>query len=321
MIYPAPKQPLTIRISVTDRCQLRCRYCMPAEGVSPCDHQDILRFEEIASIVEQIQGSFDVRKVRLTGGEPLARKGIVQLVSMLANMTIPDLAMTTNAQRLEDMALDLSAAGIHRINISLDTLNPDTFRYLTRGGSLDRTLKGIEAALHAKLQPVKLNVVVMKGINDHEVCDLLSFALDRNCEIRFLELMPIGYGAKLYDDGFVSTASVLQALSETFVITPLVRAAGSSARRHNVQRQDGTQGVVGFISPCSNSFCSDCTRLRITADGRMIGCLARKDGSDIRPFLQSDNGNSLADAVHQALLCKRSDQQFEQPTLMATIGG
>jgi len=314
------KQPLTVRISVTDRCQLRCQYCMPAEGVPSCAHQDILSFEEIATFVEQLQPSFAIGKVRLTGGEPLVREGIVNLVAMLSDLGIPDLAMTTNGQRLGDMAGDLRSAGLHRVNISLDSRNPKTYQTITRRASIGKAVAGIEAALRANLHPVKLNMVVMRGINDHEVCDVLSFALDRGCELRFLELMPIGYGAALFERHFVPARSVLQMLASQFEFEPLSGPRGSSSRRYRVRRLDGPEGVVGFISSCSDRFCSDCTRLRLTADGRLMGCLAREAGLNIRPLLRN-NDPSLTAAVRQALQCKRSDLHFEQPAAMVAIGG
>ena len=321
MILPLTKPPLTVRISVTDRCQLRCRYCMPSQGVPSCKHEDILTFDEIRIFVEQLRESFDVCKVRLTGGDPLARKGIVDLVALLSGLGIPDLAMTTNAQLLGAMADDLGAAGLHRVNISLDSLDPDTFRHITRRAGVGSTIEGIEAALQANLRPVKLNMVVMRGINDHEVCDMLSFALRRGCEARFLELMPIGYGATLFEKRFVPTASVRQTLASEFELTPISRVPGSSARRYRVRGPDGCEGVAGFISPCSDRFCSDCSRLRLTADGRLMGCLARNEGHNIRPLLQGRHDGSLATTVRQELKCKRADINFEQPVSMAAIGG
>jgi cyclic pyranopterin phosphate synthase len=321
MIAPASKPSLTLRISVTDRCQLRCRYCMPAEGVPACDHQDVLSFEEIEAFVEQLRASFDVRKVRLTGGDPLARKGIVDLVARLSALGIPDLAMTTNAQRLGAMAAELAAAGLQRVNISLDSINPATFRSITRRDGVAGTIVGIEAALRAGLHPVKLNMVVMRGVNDQEVCEVLSFALQRGCELRFLELMPIGYGAPLFEKQFVPTASVRTALAPAFDLEHLPRASGSSSTRYRVRGADGSEGVVGFISPCSDRFCADCSRLRLTADGRLMGCLARSEGHNIRSLLRGQHNGSLATVVGQALQCKRADVNFEQPVSMAAIGG
>ncbi|NQT92479.1 MAG: GTP 3',8-cyclase MoaA [Lentisphaerae bacterium] len=321
MIASLDKPDLSIRISVTDRCPLRCRYCMPPEGVPLFRHEDILSFEEIVSFVERLQELFDVKKIRLTGGDPLARRGMPELVALLSRLAVQDLAMTTNVQYLAERAGELFAAGLHRANISVDSLDADTFRDITHGGDLHRTLAGIDAALRVGLSPVKLNAVVMKDINDQEVCDLLSFALERGCEMRFLELMPIGYGAGLFDRAFVSTASVRRSLASRFELEPLCRADGSSARRYRVRATDGLNGIVGFISPCSNPFCYDCTRLRLTANGRLIGCLARGENLDIRPCLADTDGNALGAAVRNILQCKRSDACFKQPAPMAVIGG
>jgi len=294
---------------------------MPPEGVPPCRHENILSFEEIVRFVECLRELFNVQKVRLTGGDPLVRRGMPGLVASLSRLDLPDLAMTTNAQHLAGLAGELSAAGLHRVNISVDSLDADTFSHITHGGNLDRTLAGIDAAVRAGLDPVKLNAVIMKGLNDHEVCDLLSFALERGCEMRFLELMPIGYGAGLFKTAFVSSVSVRRSLASRFDLEPLRREGGSSARRYRVRASDGTEGTVGFISPCSDSFCSDCTRLRMTADGRLLGCLARGDSLDVRPLLRDASGDMLGAAVRQALQCKRSDQGFEQSAPMAAIGG
>ncbi len=321
MISPLPVDQLTLRISVTDRCQLRCRYCMPAEGVPSCEHEAIISFEEIRDFVTRLQGAYDVRKIRLTGGDPLVRKGIIELVAMLAELGIPDLAMTTNAQRLTRMAAPLRAAGLDRVNISLDALEPGTFAHITRRDSVDATVAGIDAALESDLRPVKLNMVVMRGINDHEVCDVLTFALKRGCELRFLELMPIGYGAELFEKSFVPTEAVQRVLATAFELTPYPRTAGSSSQRYAVRGADGAEGVVGFISPCSDQFCSDCSRLRLTAGGRLMGCLAREEGYDIRPMMRCGPVDPLLTAVRQALQCKRSGVQFKQSVSMAAIGG
>ncbi len=312
---------LSLRISVTDRCQLRCRYCMPPDGIASCRREDVLQFEEITLFARYLQQHFGVAKVRFTGGDPLARRGMPELVDSLSRLDIPDLAMTTNAQQLAGVATELREAGLQRINISLDSLDTSTFSYISRGGVLDRTLAGIDAALNAGLGPVKLNTVVMRGVNDHEVCDLLSFAMERECELRFLELMPIGYGSDLFNDAFVSTASVRHMLASHFELESPSRACGSSSRRCRVRRMDGLEGVVGFISPCTDPFCSGCSRLRLTADGHLIGCLARDDGVSIRPYLGATDDEALAAVVREALQSKRSDQHFAQTATMAAIGG
>lgn len=315
------RPPLHLRVSLTERCQLRCLYCMPAEGVALRPHAEILRFEEITAFVRLLQQSFDVQKVRLTGGDPLVRPDLPKLVRMLADLQIPDLALTTNGQQLVGAAAALQAAGLQRVNISLDSLHPDTFGRITRGGVVQRTIDGIDAALQANLRPVKLNMVVMRGINDSEVEEILAFGGARGCEVRFLELMPIGCGVALFDQSFVSTVTVRDRLAARFQLVPLPVADGSSARRFRVEDQGATRGIAGFISPCSDPFCRGCIRLRLTADGRIIGCLARKHGLDIRPFLRQEDPAGLADQVRQALQGKRSDRDFAQPAVMATIGG
>ena len=294
---------------------------MPAHGVPSCSHLDVLSFEEIVAFVTKLQSSFDVRKVRLTGGDPLARRGIVDLVASLAERAIPDLALTTNAQQLSTRAAALHAAGLQRLNISLDSLQPEIFRSIARRGTVADTVAGIDAALHVGLRPVKLNMVVMRGLNDHQLCDVLSFSLKRGCELRFLELMPIGYGAKLFEERFVSTATVQEALSAQFRMEPIARTPGSSSRRYRVWHPNGSEGIVGFISPCSEAFCADCTRLRLTADGRLMGCLARDMGLDVRSLLRGRDGGALATAARQALRCKRTDTSFAQRACMVAIGG
>jgi len=313
---------VSLRISVTDRCRFRCRYCMPPEGVPKCRHEDILSFEEITCIVRYLQEEFDVRKVRLTGGDPLVRRGIEDLVGMLCELGVPDLAMTTNAQELAGAAAKLRSAGLHRVNISLDSIDPGTFCHLTGGGSLAETLAGIDAALEAGLVPVKLNMVVLRGINEKEIGDLLSFAIDRGCELRFLELMPIGYGAGLFEEAFVSSDNVRRQLESRFHLSPLPAETGSSAIRYRVAEQEGgTAGVAGFISPCTEPFCNGCNRIRLTADGRLMGCLALENLRDIRSLLKDSDPHSLAVAARQALKGKRMDKRFTQHSAMAGIGG
>jgi cyclic pyranopterin phosphate synthase len=321
MICKRGKQPLALRISITDRCQFRCEYCMPEKGVDVCRHEDILRFEEIVSFVQKLQTEFEITKLRLTGGDPLVRKGVVDLVGMLSALGIPDLALTSNAQKLVGMATDLRDAGLHRLNISLDSLDPRVFQKITRGGKLEATLAGIDAAIQADLLPIKLNMVVMRGVNDQEVTDVLSYAIKNGCELRFLELMPVGHGASLFDKGFVSTEEVRTSLRAKFDLDPLPFECGSSSRRYSVTGPDGQKGFAGFISACSDPFCSGCTRVRLTSDGNLIGCLAREEGIQVRPLLSGDDASALSDAVRQALKGKRSDEVFEQSGSMVGIGG
>ncbi|OVE74997.1 cyclic pyranopterin phosphate synthase MoaA [bacterium E08(2017)] len=315
------KPSITLRVSVTDRCQFRCRYCMPEEGVVSCGHEDVLSFEEIASFVKRLQNGFTVDKLRLTGGDPLARRGCVDLVRMLSELGIPDIAMTCNAQGLAGMAANLKDAGLDRVNISLDSLNPAGFRDLTRGGDLSKTLAGIDAAIEVGLDPIKLNMVVINGVNDDEIYDLLFYALEKGCEMRYLELMPVGYGARLFEDGFISSETVMERLSSEFFLEALPVDPTSSARRYTVFGGQGVKGVVGFISACSRPFCEGCNRIRLTADGRLIGCLARDREFSVRHLLASDSNRELLGTVGLALQGKRENESFCQPTAMAAIGG
>lgn len=315
------KPPLTLRISVTDRCQLRCRYCMPSEGVPVCSRDEVLSFEEMTGFVARLQPYFDVRKVRLTGGDPLARRGIVELVRLLGGLGVPELALTTNGQMLAGLAVELKAAGLHRVNISVDSFRPDRFLAISRVGSLDRTLRGIDAALGAGLLPVRLNMVVMRGVNDDEVVEALGRALALGCELRFLELMPVGHGAQLSRDSFVPAAEVRALLECSYELAELRDGSGSPARRYRARRRtDGLVGTVGFISPCTAPFCGECTRLRLTADGYVIGCLASGRKMRVRELLGGSDADFLA-VIRAALCDKRSAPNFLQKTAMVAIGG
>ena len=321
MIAAAAPRGLSLRVSVTDRCQLRCRYCMPPEGVPLCGRDEILSYEDIGALVACLQAEFGLTKVRITGGEPLVRPGIERLVGMLADLGIPDLALTTNGLRLAELAPVLKRAGLRRVNVSLDSLSPDTFHRLTGGGELQAVLEGIAAALAAGLLPLKLNTVVIRGINENEVQDLVEFGLQRNCEVRFIELMPIGPGALLFPDGFVSSEAVRQRLLSHFAFNPIGLEAGTSARRHGVVNAEGRRGAVGFISSCSAPFCGECSRLRVTADGRLIGCLARNGGIPVRAMLRAGDTASICHAVRHVLEGKTADRVFDQEMAMASIGG
>ncbi len=317
-------RPLSLRISVTDRCQLCCRYCVPSGGVSCVERDDMLSFEEIVRFVRILKRHFSLSKVRLTGGEPLLRPGIVDLVGMLADEGIADLALTTNAQRLAGRARELKRAGLGRVNVSLDTLDPDTFRWLTRGGELGPTLDGIDAALEAGLRPVRLNVVVLRGVNDHELANLVMLGSECGCEVRFLELMPIGEAANYSERWFVPAAEVHEKLSPEFTLRPLPVVRGSTSREYLARNGNGCEGVIGFISSRTGPFCRSCRRLRLTATGRLLGCLARGEGPDLRPLLHGEGSaveRQLAEAVEGALQLKRRTRRFARQETMVKVGG
>jgi cyclic pyranopterin phosphate synthase len=312
-------------VSLTDRCAFRCQYCTAAEGVARFDLDRVLRFERIIDFVRVVQSQWPLAKVHLTGGEPLDRKGIAEFVHMLAGEAVGDMAMTTNGQRLSEFAADLKAAGLRRVNVSLNSLQGPTFREITGGGEVGRTLAGIESALGAGFSSVKINTVVLRGANDHEVCDLARFGMARGAAVRFIELMPMGPLARRHGDCFVSSAEVLGRLRQEFDLRLLPRQTGSSTQEYRVCDASGKSGVVGVISPCSQPFCGDCNRLRLTAGGELIGCLAQGGGVDIRSALDGDGGTprreEILETIRAVMGRKRCGQGFSSDWCMAKVGG
>ncbi|OOM76875.1 cyclic pyranopterin monophosphate synthase [Clostridium puniceum] len=271
-----------LRVSVTDRCNLRCIYCMPEEGIESLQHDDILRFEDILKIVKAA-ASLGINKVRYTGGEPLVMKDINKLIYETYKLSrIDDIAITTNGILLSDMAVDLKNAGLKRVNISLDTLNKDKFRNITRRGNLDDVLNSIEKCLTLDLKPVKINTVLMRGINDTEFIDFLNLTKEIPVEIRFIEIMPIGESIKLYEESKVNFSDILKQHTE---LIPIETTTKSTAQLYKLQ---GAKGKIGFISPISCQFCGDCNRIRLTSIGTIKPCLHSKEEINIRKYLNSE---------------------------------
>ena len=281
-----------LRISVTDRCNLRCLYCMPPQGVPSRSHRDILRYEEIETIV-QAAAELGVSKIRLTGGEPLVRLGLVDLVSMLARISgIDDLAMTTNGILLSRYAADLARAGLQRINVSLDTLRPARFKRVTRCGRLADVLGGMKAARAAGLEPIKVNTVVIRGMNDDEVVDMARKTMEAEWNVRFIEVMPLGNGV-MADGGWrerVVTAHEIRRRIESVLgeLEPAKMDVGNGPARY--YRLPGAEGTLGFITPVSEHFCYQCNRLRLTADGQLRPCLLSDQEIDLRTPLREGAG-------------------------------
>lgn len=278
-----------LRISVTDRCNLRCVYCMPPEGVPKRAHGEILRYEEIETVV-RAAAELGITKVRLTGGEPLVRPSVADLVRMLVRIPgIDDLAMTTNGVLLSNYANELAQAGLHRVNISLDTLHPERFGHITRCGSLEDVLDGIEAARRAGLEPIKINTVVIRDLNDDEVVDFARKTIASGWHVRYIELMPIGNGttmASQWRDRGVSALEIRERIED--VLGPLAPAkvgVGNGPARY--YRLPGAKGTVGFITPISQHFCTQCNRLRLTADGHLRPCLLSEHEIDLRTPLRA----------------------------------
>lgn len=274
-----------LRVSVTDRCNLRCVYCMPAGRPTWLPAADTLTSEEIERVV-RCAVACGVEKVRLTGGEPLLRPGLPGLAARLRRLPgLRELVLSTNGLLLTRLARPLRAAGVDRINVSLDSLHPATFAALTRGGSLAAVLAGLEAAAAAGF-PLKLNCVVMRGVNDAEVGHLARFGLERGWEVRFIEYMPVGCGAGEWRRRFVPAAETLARLErELGPLTPVGDAPGAPARHYRVP---GYAAPVGVIAALSRPFCAGCDRLRLTADGRVRTCLLAPGEADLRPLLRGD---------------------------------
>ena len=307
-----------LRISLTDLCNLRCVYCMPEEGVCKLPHDRILTLEEVAEIAGAAV-ELGIRKIRLTGGEPLVRRGIVQLVRTLRALPgLRELALTTNGILLPELAQPLRDAGLDRVNISLDTLDADKYRRLTRGGDLQKALAGIHAAEGAGFAPVKLNAVLLGGVNDDEIPALCALTQDRAVEMRFIELMPIGDALYFGPEACIPVDTVLQRMPQ---LIPLPRAHGSVARRY---RLPGAVGSIGLISPVSCSFCNECNRIRLTADGFMKPCLHSAEEFSLRGL----HGDALREAIRAAVNAKpeahvefSATQRSESTRNMNQIGG
>lgn len=271
-----------LRLSVTDRCNLRCKYCMPEDGIDKVRHEDILTYEEITEVVKTMS-EMGVDKIRITGGEPLIRPGIVGLVNQLAKLdSVREVSMTTNGILLAEMAEALKKAGLARVNISIDSLNPTRFKEMTRGGDLSKVIAGIEAAKKYGLTPVKLNVVLIGGYNDDEIQDFVNLTRDEAIEVRFIELMPLGEVAKWNKSHFVSNKIVLDRVPE---LLPTISKDPSSPATY-YKLPDG-KGKVGLISPISCKFCDMCNRVRITSEGFLKQCLHSNEEIALRPLIKS----------------------------------
>ncbi len=315
-----------LRISVTDRCNLRCVYCMPEEGVPQLSHEDILRYEEIARLARVVVG-LGVSKVRLTGGEPLARKGVDRLVAMLAAIPgVDDLAMTTNGTLLAGEAEKLARAGLKRVNVSLDTLRPERFRAMTRRGRMEDVMAGLAAAERAGLTPIKINVVVIRGLNDDEVLDFARKTVVDGWHVRFIEVMPLGPSELWAQEGYVPTAEVRARIEAEW--GPLVAVDGQGGGPARYYRIAGAPGTIGFISPLSEHFCFRCNRLRLTAHGQLMPCLMSEQAIDLRSALRAGaSDEALRQLVLQAIGAKPLGHQMRaqggraRGAPMSRIGG
>jgi len=320
-----------LRISVTDRCNLRCIYCMPPEGVPQISHSEILSYEEIRAVV-QAAAELGINKVRLTGGEPLVRADFPQLVKMLSQIRgIDELSLTTNGTVLKKYALELKEAGLSRVNVSLDTLKSDKFRYITRLGELKGVLEGIEAARKVGFEPVKINTVVMRGINDDEILDFAEMTYKDGWHVRFIELMPFKGVAE-----FVPSTELRQRINLLGKLEPCPDSIGITSNGPAMYyRLSGAKGTIGFISPLTElSFCSRCNRMRLTSDGKLRPCLLGEDEIDLKmplrnnlPTISYSTFEELKRLILKAVAAKPEHHQLNGSTTrlvnrkMSQIGG
>lgn len=319
-----------LRISVTDRCDFRCLYCMPAEGMRWLPRDEILTFEEIYRIAALLVGRYGVQSIRLTGGEPTVRAHLSRLVSLLHGIVVPEtgrpveLAMTTNGASLERIAEDLRAAGLDRVNISCDSLRPERFAAITRRDALERVLAGIDAATAAGLDPVKVNVVVVRNLNDDEIVDFAAFGREHQVEVRFIEFMPLDASAEWSRERVVAGEEIVEAIRRVWPLTPEPSGAAPATRFHY---EDGA-GTIGVIPSVTQPFCARCDRIRLTAEGQLRNCLFATEETDLRTILRTGgDDDALAATIEASVAAKWAGHHVGRVTFvrpartMSQIGG
>ncbi len=299
-----------LRVSVTDRCNLRCRYCMPDDSYRWLPRKEILSFEEVESLVS-VFGDLGVSSVRLTGGEPLLRRRLFELVARIArDGRLRDIAMTTNGVFLEKRALELKEAGLCRVTVSLDTVRPDRFLSLTRRDRFEAVVRGIEEAARVGLSPVKVNSVIVRGVNDDEICELLRFCRERGVELRYIEYMDVSGAIDWSANQVVSSRELLERIAEEFgEVEPLPERDGAPARRYRLG--DGT--VFGIVASVTEPFCGSCDRSRLTATGRFIRCLFQSAGIDLRaPLREGAAKAEIAGIIRESWLLRDHQGALER---------
>ena len=314
-----------LRISITDRCNLKCIYCMPEKGLKQFAQEDILTNDEILRIV-RVAGKYGVRQVRLTGGEPLLRDEIIPLIAGIKQAGIQDLSITTNGQRLAKMAGALRKAGLDRVNISLDTLIAQRYREITRGGEIDHVWEAVAEAERVGLSPVKINMVPVRGVNDDEVARFAALTLYKDVHVRFIEFMPIGNRKTWNPDAYLSKDEIMERASSAGKLVKLPFKGGGPSRNYRIE---GAQGMIGFISAMSDCFCGSCNRLRLTAIGKLRPCLFSETTVDLRsPIRNGASDDELESLYRSAVLSKPARHTLHEGSLlspalspMSQIGG
>jgi cyclic pyranopterin phosphate synthase len=316
-----------LRVSLTDRCNLRCSYCMPAEGLDWLPHPEVLTDDEVMRLITIGVRRLGIREVRFTGGEPLIRRGLVDLVRRTRELGDDlELSVTTNGLGLERTATALADAGLDRVNISLDTIDPATFATITRRDRLDDVLRGAKAAHEAGLTPVKVNAVLLRGVNDDQASDLLAWAIGHEYELRFIEQMPLDAQHDWHREQMVTAEEIFERLGREFTLTPAAEPRGSAPAEKFLV--DGGPATVGVIASVTRPFCGDCDRVRLTADGQVRNCLFAREESDLRGAMRAGaDDDELADRWVTAMAGKLPGHGINDPTFlqpdrpMSAIGG
>ncbi len=324
LIDPFQRRIEYLRLSVADRCDLRCSYCLPKGFKDFEEPEHWLSFEEIERVLRAF-AALGVRRVRLTGGEPLVRAGLPRLAERLTRLPgIDDLSLSTNATRLAKLAVPLKQAGVTRINVSLDSLRPERFHTITGGGKLAKVLTGLDAAQAAGFQPIKINMVAMKGVNDDEIADMVAFCIDRDFTLRLIETMPMGTTGLKASEHYLDLQTVKHELAKRYELIPTVMTGGGPARYFQVA---GTRLKIGFITPISQHFCATCNRVRLTADGTLYTCLGQGSKTELRPLLRNGiSEDELKQTILAAIARKPERHEFrEKPEqvvrFMSVTGG
>jgi len=294
-----------LRVSITDRCNLHCSYCRPKEGISLQGHEDILRYEEIIRVVS-IAVKMGLVKVRITGGEPLVRRGCVEFLAALKRIDgLKDISLTTNGILLEEYARKIFDAGISRINISLDSLNKDKYFRITNGGNLDDVLHGIARAEEVGFSPIKINTVAINGFNDDEVLEFAQLAVNKPFQVRFIELMPVGQANLDYGEDYIPATQLIEKISERYELEQIKNKKNKSDGPAKIFKIKGGRGEIGFINPVSSHFCSTCNRLRLTSDGKLRVCLLNEAEIDLKKALRENcSDTELEKLIGDAVLLK-----------------
>lgn len=295
-----------LRLSATDRCNLRCRYCMPASGVETIDHADILSYEEMLRVVA-VAIRCGVKKIRVTGGEPLVRKGIVEFIRDMSDLSKKiEITLITNGILLADMAADLRKAGLSRVNVSLDTLREDRFLEITRRAGLQKVIDGLHAAEAVGLTPLKINMVPIRGVNDDEIADFARLTLDQPWEVRFIEFMPVSDGLDYTPDNMFPAADIIKALENVGkLVSELRQGPAGPARMFHFP---DSPGHIGVIPAVSEHFCGECNRMRITADGRIRPCLFSTEEIDLRGALRRNASDAELEAILRNAACAKPER-------------